>query len=522
MDSLRAKSGLAEPLELSRPRRWGRATALLVLALAALAVAYPATLASFYDVWRGSDTYTHCFFVIPITAWLVWRRRHDVARLTPTPFLPGLLGMAAAGVLWLVAHMAGVLFYEQLAFALQVPLLVITLFGLRVARMLTFPLAFFLFTVPFGEVLHPALMSFTAHATVLGLRITGIPVAVEGMYLTTPTGNWQVVEACSGLRFLISMFMLGCLFAYLHFRERKNRLLFAALALIAPILANGLRAYVMVLTGYLSRREIGAGFDHFAIGWTVFAIIMALFFFMGSRWNEAPAPPSASEPAPSVSTGIRSSRRLPAAAVAALLLAIAPAAYAAWVHPPDESGPVALRAPEASGGWTPLRTPPSAWAPEFKGTDASVRTVYERNGELVECYIGYYRTQSQGRELIHYANVIIPRGESVWHALGQRDTLVAAGADRAPVHETLLRSPSLRYAVWHWYWLPDEFTGSATHAKLVQARSRLLGSPDHAAVVILSASYVDDPARARRRLESFAAAMIPSIHRSLREADAAR
>jgi len=519
VESLRANTGLAEAIELSRPRRWGLATALLVLGLAAMAVAYPATLGSFYDVWRGSDTYTHCFFVIPITAWLVWRRRRDVARLAPTPFLPGLLGIAGAGALWLVAHMAGVLFYEQLAFAVMVPLLVVTLFGLRVARALTFPLVFFLFTVPFGEVLHPALMSFTAHATVLGLRITGIPVAVEGMYLTTPTGNWQVVEACSGLRFLISMFTLGCLFAYVHFHRRKNRILFAIFALIAPVLANGLRAYVMVLTGYLSRREIGAGFDHFAIGWTVFAIVMALFFFLGSRWTEAPAPPTTEHTTPVVTAG-RSPRRLTAAALAALVLAVAPAAYAAWVHPPEERGPIALRPPEPAGGWAPVRVPPSSWAPEFKGTDAAVRTVYEKDGQLVDCYIGYYRTQSQGRELIHYANVIVPRGQSIWHALGQRDTLVSAGGDRVPVHETVLRSPGMRYAVWHWYWLPDEFTGSATHAKLVQARSRILGRPDHAAVVILSASYVEDPSRARKRLETFTAAMLPSIHRALHEADA--
>ncbi|HYJ32482.1 MAG TPA: exosortase A [Candidatus Binatia bacterium] len=519
MDSLRAKSGgLAPSLDLPRPRRWPLAAALFALGLAAMAAAYPATLGSFYEVWRGSDTFTHCFFVIPITAWLVWRRRADLRALAPEPFWPGLLLIAGAGALWLVAHVAGVLFYEQLAFALMIPALVITLFGLRVTRTLTFPLAFFFFVVPFGEALHPALMSFTARATVFGLRLTGVPVAVEGMYLTTPTGNWQVVEACSGLRFLISMFTLGCLFAYLHFQRARNRILFGSLALVAPILANGLRAYVMVLTGYLSRREIGAGFDHFAIGWTVFAIAMAIFFFLGSRWRETPVPvDDAAAPRPATA---RSPRRLAVTAAAAVALALAPAAYAAWIRPPVESAPVALHAPAPAGGWTPLRIPPSAWAPEFKGTDAAVRAVFEKNGSLVDCYIGFYRNQSQGRELIHYANVIAPRGESVWHVVTQRDTTIAAEGDAVPVHETLMRSPGLRYGVWHWYWLPDEFTGSATRAKLLQARSRLLRRPDHAAVVILSAPYVDNPARARARLEDFTRSMLPSIHRSLREADA--
>jgi len=84
----------------------------------------------------------------------------------------------------------------------------------------------------------------------------------------------------------------------------------------------------------------------------------------------------------------------------------------------------------------------------------------------------------------------------------------------------VMRSPSLRYVVWHWYWLPDEFLGSRTRAKLIQARTRLLRQRDHAGVVILSAPYVDNPSRGRARLARFVDAMLPAIHRSLREANA--
>src|SRR5688572_8963191 len=464
--------------------------------------AYQGTAASFYEVWRGSDTYTHCFFVIPIAAWLAWRRRGELARMEPEPFLPGLLLIAAAGALWIVAHAAGVLFYEQLGFALLVPLLILTVFGIRIARVITFPLAFLLLAVPFGEALHPMLMGFTARAAVFGLRLTGVPVAVEGMYLTTPTGNWQVVEACSGLRFLISMFTLGCLFAYLHFRTPRNRILFGALSLVVPILANGLRAYVMVLTGYLSRQDIGEGFDHYLIGWIVFAIVMAIFFFIGSRWREAPGPPAASAPPPSEGRGSR--RGVVGVAVAAIALALAPAAFASWSRPAAHAAPVALPAPEPRGGWTRIRTPPSGWTPGYRGAEAEPRAVYEKDGALVDCYPGFYRNQTQGRELIHFANVIVPRGESRWRIVAERDTTIVAAGGSLSVHETDVRSPSLRYAVWHWYWLPDEFTVSRTRAKLLQARARLLWHRDHAAVVILSAPYGDTPARARARLGDFA------------------
>lgn len=511
-----------------RPRGWGLAAAFFGFGLLAMVAAYHATAASFYNVWRGSETYTHCFFVLPIAAFLSWRRRDDLRRLTPEPFLPGLLLIAASGALWVVAHSAGVLFYEQLAFALLIPALVVTIFGLRIARVITFPLAFLLFAVPFGEALHPALMSFTARATVAGLRLTGVPVAVEGMYLTTPTGKWQVVEACSGLRFLISMFTLGCLFAYLHFRRPRNRILFGILALIVPVLANGLRAYVMVLTGYLSRTDIGSGFNHFAIGWIVFAVVMAIFFYLGSRWREDPPPPHsgagepAATPGPTEGARARPSGSIAGVAAAAIALALAPAALASWTRPAVEAAPIALAPPRPLGGWTPIRTPPSSWTHGYRGAEAEVREVYEKNGALVECYIGFYRNQAQGKELIHFANVIVPRGDSRWRIVAERDTTLTSAGGPLSFHETDVRSLSLGYAVWHVYWLPDEFTVSRTRAKLLQARERLLGRHDHAAIVILSSPYVDRPERARARLVDFTTAMLPSIREAIREADASR
>lgn len=497
---------------------------LFALGLLLVLAAYHETARSFVQVWRGSDTYAHCFLVVPIAAWLVWRRRKTIRGLTPRPFLPGLIAIGGAGAIWLLADAAGVLFYEQLAFALMIPTLVITLFGTRIAKEIAFPLAFLLLAVPLGESLQPTLMRFTAKAAVVGLRLTGVPVAVEGMYITTPTGNWQVVEACSGLRFLISMFTLGCLFAYLHFQRLRSRVTFGLLSLIVPVLANGLRAYVMVLTGYLSGQVIGTGFDHFVIGWTVFAIVMALFFYWGSRWHDAPPAPARSADA-TRDAELRdgpSPRAAGVIAVAAIALAIAPAAFGVWSSPPASAAISPVPAPAPRGGWSAIRTPPSGWVHGYHGAESEVRAVYEKSGALVELYLGFYRDQTQGKELIHFANVIVPREGTRWRVMAEGDTALPIADHPLSVHETLARSPSLRVAVWHWYWLPDEFTTSRTRAKLLQARARLVLRRDHAAVVILSSPFVDDPARARTRLADFVGAMLPSIRASIAAADAAK
>jgi EpsI family protein len=179
-------------------------------------------------------------------------------------------------------------------------------------------------------------------------------------------------------------------------------------------------------------------------------------------------------------------------------------------------------APAPREGWTAIRMPPSGWTHGYHGAEAEVRTVYEKEGALVELYLGFYRNQTQGKELIHFANVIVPREGTRWRVMAEGDTALAMEPHALAVHETLARSPSLRVAVWHWYWLPDEFTTSRTRAKLLQARARLVLRRDHAAVVILSSPFVDDPTRARERLADFTRAMLPSIRASIAAADAAK
>ena len=140
--------------------------------------------------------------------------------------------------------------------------------------------------MPFGEALIPPLIDFTADFTVTALQLTGIPVYREGSFFTIPSGNWSVVEACSGLRYLIASFTLGALYAYLTYRSLKRRLIFIALSVIVPIIANGVRAYLIVMTGHLSDMSLAVGIDHLIYGWVFFGLVMLLLFWAGSFWRE--------------------------------------------------------------------------------------------------------------------------------------------------------------------------------------------------------------------------------------------
>src|SRR5213076_217780 len=96
----------------------------------------------------------------------------------------------------------------------MVPAAVAALLGTAWLRALAFPLAFLFFAVPFGEAWIPTMMQWTADFTVAALRLSGVPVFREGMYFSIPSGEWSVIETCSGIAYMSACFMIATLFAW--------------------------------------------------------------------------------------------------------------------------------------------------------------------------------------------------------------------------------------------------------------------------------------------------------------------
>ena len=103
--------------------------------------------------------------------------------------------------------------------------------------------------------------------TLEALKLTGIPVYREGLWFSLPTGDWSVVKACSGVRYLIASVTLGVMYAYITYHTLWKRLLFILMSLVIPILANGIRAYIIVMIGHLSNLEYATGVDHMVYVW---------------------------------------------------------------------------------------------------------------------------------------------------------------------------------------------------------------------------------------------------------------
>ena len=490
--------------------------AALAVALLVPILLFYGTAASMVGIWNSSETFTHGYVILPVSLWLIWRQRAWFASIPARPWWPGLVLMAGAGAAWLAGRMGDVGVVMQYAFVAMMPLAALTLLGPRLAAKFTFPLLFLLFAVPFGEVFVGPLIQHTADFTVWAVQATGIPVLRNGTRFELPTGSWSVVEACSGIRYLISSITLGCLYAYLTYRSNLRRAVFIGMAILVPIVANWLRAYGIVMIGHTSGMELATGVDHLVYGWLFFGIIMFLMFWVGSYWREddTSATPIASAAAP-VAAG-RPAGSLVPAAVAVVAMAAAWPAFAAYNdranHNPQ---PVDLALPAL--GWPQAAAFPD-WQVDYMEPDARVlRTYRSPEGRPVRLQLLYYRNQSKQKGLISSVNRLAGE-QSAFHETASRGRTEQVGDQALALREAVLHGPGGPLLVWQVLWVDGRYTASNVTGKLRQAQGKLQFRGDDGAMLAFAAPYEGgdkDADSARAALRAFLGQHFGAIDRSL-------
>ena len=497
---------------------WRAPLIVVMSAVLALFGLYWETVASMAAIWSRSETFTHGYLILPISLFLIWQRRHELARYTPKPDLRPAILLPLFGVVWLLAHYASVLVIEQLAMVAMIPVVVWTLLGGQIAWALAFPLFFLFFAVPMGEELIPPLMDFTADFTVAMLQLTGIPVFREGTFFEIPSGHWSVVEGCSGVRYLIASVTLGCLYAYLTYRSPVRRTVFVILSFVVPIVANGLRAYMIVMIAHLSDMRLALGVDHFIYGWVFFGIVMLLLFWVGSYWREDH---HVEKPARAVTEGAAASttRAAPwrAGVIVGLMLLIWP--VLGYVNTSKEHAVHAtLAAPAARAAWQISAEQATSWRPHYLGTDASLQQSYLNNGHGVSVYLEYYRHQRQDAELINSQNFLVEQKDPVWRQVADAPRTITVQGKPLQIRQAKLRSAGQDLLVWYWYWVDGDYTTNHYLAKLWDAKAKLLGETGDAAAILIATPLGEEDKDAEAVLTEFLNAMDPAISTSLDDA----
>jgi exosortase A len=505
------------PTSLAADPAWRVALPTLVLTLLLILLLFRETALTMAAVWERSDTYAHGFIVPPITLWLIWRLRSSLAVLAPRYSFLAVFLIAGVGFAWLLGEVAAVNALSQFALVAMLILAVPAVLGWGVARHIAFPLFFLFFAVPFGDFTMPKLMEWTAHFTILGLRFSGIPVHAEGLRFVIPTGSWSVVEACSGVRYLIASVTVGTLFAYLTYRSFTRRLLFVLVSFLVPIIANWARAYMIVMIGHLSGNKLAVGVDHLIYGWLFFGIVILAMFWIGARWreDELEDPPQAT--ARTAAPALAATSRSLVAAVATVLVG----GFWSFVQLQieDHRAPQIAQAARVGpiAGWQASDSRLYEWQPSFENYAASSQASFAKDGRPLGLFLAYYRNQDEQHKLVSSNNALVRNNDPLWAKVAGGTRAILFDEQEIKVRTVVLRGqPPLRMLVWQWYWVNGRWTASEVMAKAYMALSRLSGKGDDSALIVLY-TPLDGGGSGEALLEDFVRTAGPAINAALRQ-----
>ena len=263
------------PNVLTRTGFSGRA----VVCVAVLSVIYWPILRDLAWQWWDDPNYSHGFVVPFFSAFLVWTRRHELRGLVTTGHWSGLLVLLAGVAALVVGEVGSENFLTRSSFIVLLIGLILFNLGWPVVRALAFPLAFLFFMVPLPATVFYAitfpLQRLAAQNAAWTLDALGVPVLMDGNILHLSRISLGVVEACSGIRSLISLLAVAVAWAYLTLPGVVSLFVLAAAAVPITILANAIRVVTTGLIGQWFGIEYAQGFFHSASGWVIFLVAFA-------------------------------------------------------------------------------------------------------------------------------------------------------------------------------------------------------------------------------------------------------
>lgn len=492
-------------LKSSTPASWQKALLIMFALLSFFTLAFWQTWQSMISIWSRSDTFAHGFLVMPASLWLIWGRKAFYRQLQPQPSYLGIFALLICGFAWLAANLSNALVVEQFALVGMLVCLVWSMLGNQVFVSMLFPLLFLFLMVPFGEDFVPFLMEYTATFVVGMLRLTGMSVYREGLHFTLTSGNWSVVEACSGIRYLIASFTLGLVYSYLSYTSYTKRGIFILASILVPILANGLRAYMIVMIGHLSGMKLATGVDHIIYGWVFFGLVMLLLFYIGSFWQDRVVDTAQHANFESINNAAGSIDLKWASAMAVC-------GFLVWPFAADE-----LHARQAITASIPpallqnlsktVVEPDWQWQPHFTGAAVEKHYFVAEDGVVVGLYFANFGDESAGGELVNSQNNLIRPEQKQWRIVTQTSQQVLWPGQTVAVEETAIAGIGQDFLIMRWYRVGKSNTANGYYAKWLQLLKRLSGdATPELMMVIYTPTPHNDYSQARARLQKIALA----------------
>jgi exosortase D (VPLPA-CTERM-specific) len=450
--------------------------ALLGIALISTLVAFAPALTQIYGIWNLQPEYSYGIVVPPLSAYLIWRERDQLASYEFAGSWYGLilivLGLALRAICAL-SYMPTIMRY---GFLLVVYGVVLSLTGPKLFRRLWTPLLLLIFMIPlpsfFTDKLTLELQLLSSTIGVWVIRAVGISVYLEGNVIDLGSMQLEVAEACSGLRYLFPLMTLALLVAYMFRGPLWKRATIFLSSVPITVLMNSLRIGVIAITVEYWGRSMAEGVLHDFEGWLVFmfstaelilvAYLLARIGPSRVRWRDAfqmqaPQPAKAGPRALPLAPGVTPLLRLAnlprpfffataivtAAAIAGFLV---PARQVVSPAREDFSG-----FPMQLGGWTGQRsTLEPVYLDALQLDDYVLADYRDGRGVPINFYSAYYSSQDETRRA-HSPNNCIPGGG--WEILTMtRRTLHLEGSNQTlPVNRAVIQHGDQRDLVYYWF-----------------------------------------------------------------------
>jgi exosortase D (VPLPA-CTERM-specific) len=428
-------------------------------ALLALA-AFSDPLMNLVDQWSTFEEYSHGFLIPIVTLWLLWVRREALATSVGRPVWTGPALMLLAITVHLIGETSAIPILSQVGFVVALLGLILSLGGYSLGRAAIIPILFLLFAIPMPNFIYSIVsLQLQLVSSQLGaffIRSVGIPVYLEGNVIDLGYYQIQIVEACSGLRYIYPLLSLGFLAAYfLKGPLWQRALVFFSVVPIA-IVMNSIRIALVAVTVNHWGSQAADGVLHLFEGWFVFLIcgcvlvleIYLLARIVGKPFFEVFSLPEVSKAAKSLK--VEAGNKAPAVASLVLLCVTAVAVVHISTRPeiiPDRLRFVAF--PERLGPWQGRALTLEPNIERILRPDDYLLSDYKTSdGKIVNFYVAYYASQRKNYKPHSPGDCIPANG---WNITNFRRTSYVDSEMNWPLNRVVIERNATKQLVYYWF-----------------------------------------------------------------------
>jgi exosortase D (VPLPA-CTERM-specific) len=503
-------------------------TQIVVLAILFIA-AYYVPLKTLVNVWWENEDYSYGFLIPLASAYLLWEKRKTLGEI-PVKSAWGLLSVL---VLFVLISLYGILGSSGNVSMPSIPVLIILFtgfcFGIEAVKRLILPLGFLFLMLPMPPVIEINLGLFLkAVSSTLGgafIRLCNIPVHVSGNIIDLGVTQLQVVDACSGMRYIFPLFALGILYAHFFERVVWKQLFLALVTVPLGVLFNALR---IGITGILTDKfgpKASEGFFHSFEGWVVFVFAFIMLFLISRVLVFFSPTASASEkstaPAPKPGHTVTLA---PFLFSVAMLSCVALLSLSTSTLPPVTIKGGIQGFPLLVGEWQGKYEIVDPVMVKDSGAEEAFSGYYMNgSGNDISLYIGYRSTAFLADEnFFHSPTVCLPSSGWVEQEVKRRPISNVQLFDKLDVTEMVIEKAGIRQLAYFWFQTKDEATYDKNINRFHLSLHAIRRDNTHDLFIrpitrINSTERIED---AEKRMDGFVREMMPVLLQFLKEKQA--